>query len=124
MLDPVRQFTDNTGKPLAMGSFASYIAGTVTPHPTYADSALSQPNENPIPLDSAGRATIYLDQIVYKFALFDAKGIKVWERDNVPGTVWPGTVNAMSIKNAMPNANAYGHQFSSLMDRASSGTHT
>src|SRR5262245_17091030 len=99
--DPVKQFTDFTGKPLATGSFASYVAGTANPHPTYADAMLSVANPNPTPLDSAGRATIYLDQIVYKFALFDAKGIKVWERDNIAGSIWPGTVNAMAIKNAM-----------------------
>jgi len=124
LTDPVKQFTDKAGKPYANGWLYSYLGGTVTPHPTYADSGLTQANENPLRLDAAGRATIYMDQVVYQFRLANDLNQTVWIRDNVPGSVWPGAIDATSVRNPAPNENSYGHRFQAQINRAPSGTHT
>lgn len=61
----------------ANGAFApsgsqlfTYVTGTTTKTPTYSDGALSTPNANPIVLDSASQATVYLNPtVVYAFVL-------------------------------------------------------
>lgn len=126
--DPVKQFTDALGKPLAMGKLQSSVklpdpSTDYEPHPTYADSGLTTPNPNPLQLDSAGRATIYLDQVIYKFALFDSLDRLIWTREQVVGSIWPGAVNAMSVRNAMPNTNSFGHQFGAVLNKAATGSH-
>jgi hypothetical protein len=47
----------------------------------------------------------------------------VWLQDNVAGSIWPGAVQASSIKTPTANTNAYGHQFASMLNKAGSGTH-
>src|SRR5690349_12216645 len=51
---------DNNGLPCAGCFLYTYSAGTTTPATTYSDSGLTVPNSDPITLDSAGRATIYI----------------------------------------------------------------
>lgn len=80
------QFFDVNGVPLAGGLLATYEAGTTTPLATYADSALTTPNANPVVLDSAGRVTVYLDATrAYKFILRTSLSVDVWTQDNVIG---------------------------------------
>lgn len=75
---------DNNGNPLSGGKLNCYAAGTSTPQNTYADSALSTPNANPVILDSAGRATVYLTPgQAYKFVLTDANNVTIYTQDNV-----------------------------------------
>src|SRR5437773_9782523 len=79
-----QQYLDATGKPYAGGKLYTYQAGTVTPLPTYTDSALLVPQTNPIILDSAGRATFWLTSLLaYKFVLTDAAGVPVATTANV-----------------------------------------
>lgn len=59
-------FRDLSGEPLAAGRVFFYSAGTSTKIDTYSDSDLSTPNTNPVVLDSAGRATIFLGPNTYK----------------------------------------------------------
>ena len=66
------QFFDNNGDPLAGGLLFTYSPGTSTKLTTYSDVDLSVANTNPIVLDSAGRATIFLSPTSYKFVLCPA----------------------------------------------------
>lgn len=83
---PSQQFFDNNGDPLAGGFLASYIAGTSTPTPIYANAFLGTAYTNPAELDAAGRLTYYLDALSYKFVLTDANGVEIWSVDPVAST--------------------------------------
>jgi len=77
---------DDAGNPIAGGKIYSYYAGTTTPAPTFSDADLdvSHVNTNPIVLDSAGRATIFLQPgVSYKFILLNAADVQVWSQDNI-----------------------------------------
>lgn len=50
---PNQQFLDNNGDPLAGGFLASYIAGTSTPTPIYANASLGTAYTNPAELDAS-----------------------------------------------------------------------
>ena len=85
-LNPHQQFSDNNGKALSGGRLFTYAAGTLNPLTTYQDSGGSVPNTNPIVLDSAGYATIYMNTgVLYKVILQDAQGRQLWSVDNVTG---------------------------------------
>jgi hypothetical protein len=58
--DPIFTGIDANGNPLSGGKLFAYAAGTTTPQDTYTSSALTSANANPVVLDSAGRATIFL----------------------------------------------------------------
>jgi hypothetical protein len=67
---PKIQFLNGVGVPLAGGCVQTYAAGTTTPQATFTDSSGSVSNTNPVILDSAGRASIFLSQgIQYKFVV-------------------------------------------------------
>lgn len=84
MPTPRQQFLDNNGDPCASCLLYSYLAGTNTPTATYADVTLQAPNANPVVLDSAGRATVFLDtRITYKFSLHTAADVPIWTVDSV-----------------------------------------
>lgn len=81
---PHQTFFDNSGNPCAICSLYSYTAGTTSPLPTYTDSTGSTQNTNPIVLDVAGGANIWLGTTyTYKFVLKNASGATVWTVDNV-----------------------------------------
>ena len=82
------QYFTNAGDVAAGHLLFSYQAGTTTKQNTYTDSALATPNANPIVLDSAGRATIFLLPASYKFVLApptdtDPPTSPLWTRDNI-----------------------------------------
>jgi hypothetical protein len=68
-LSPVWQFMDNSGNPLSGGKVCTFSAGTSTPLATYSEGTGTTPNANPVILDSAGRATIYLTSAAYKIVV-------------------------------------------------------
>jgi hypothetical protein len=82
------QYFDNNGIVLSGGLLCSYAAGTSTPQATYADSG-GTPNSNPVVLDSAGRATVYLSSansyklVLEKPAASCAAGVILWTQDNI-----------------------------------------
>jgi hypothetical protein len=76
------QFCDLTGVPLALGKVYTYEAGSSTPKDTFTDEAKGGTNTNPVILDSAGSAAIWLDG-VYKIVVKDANDADVWQRDYV-----------------------------------------
>src|SRR3954464_9039196 len=71
------QYLDNNGNPLAGGFVVTCTAGNSCSYPTpgspattWTDSTGSTPNANPVPLDSSGRANIWLNSsLFYKFVL-------------------------------------------------------
>jgi hypothetical protein len=77
------QYLDNNGDPCNGCLLYSYSAGTTTPLSTYSDVALSVANANPVVLDSAGRATIFLSANSYKFVLKSSAGATIWTRDSI-----------------------------------------
>lgn len=57
--DPAPVFWDLLAiAPAAGGSLTFYERGTTTPKNTWSDEAMTIPNANPLPLDSAGRAAV------------------------------------------------------------------
>lgn len=84
-LSPSPKFVglSDAGVPLAGGLLYTYAAGTSTPATTYSDADLTVPNANPVVLDAAGRATVYLAATSYKFILKTAAGVTVYSQDNI-----------------------------------------
>lgn len=81
---PKVQWLDLNGDPLASGHVHAYISGTTTNQATYTDSTGGTPNANPVGLDSAGRAEIWLeDGLAYTLALHDSSNALVWSVDGV-----------------------------------------
>jgi len=74
-LQAIPQFFDNAGVPLSGGKIFSYEAGTLIPLPTYTDRGGTTPNANPVILDAAGRADIWLTaNVAYKLIVQDSDG--------------------------------------------------
>lgn len=94
---PKLQFFDDDGDPLAGGLLYTYAAGTSTPLATYSDVALATPNANPVVLDAAGRATVFLSATSYKFVLKTSAGATIWTADNISAV--PSTTIASSFNN-------------------------
>ena len=77
---------DANGVPLSGGKLFTYAAGTVsTNKATYTTAAGTTPNANPVILDSAGYADVWLIG-TYKFVLKDASDVTIWTVDNIAGT--------------------------------------
>lgn len=79
------QFFDDSGNPLSGGKVYSYTSGTLTPKSTYTDASEGTPNANPVILDSAGRANIWLGSGGYKIILKTSADVTIWTVDNIPG---------------------------------------
>lgn len=83
------QFHTDDGEPAASYQLFTYDAGTTTKRTTYADADLATPNANPIVLDAAGRASVFLTPQNWKFVLAppddsDPPVDPVWTVDDVP----------------------------------------
>ena len=81
------QFFNGNGNPLALGNLYYYVAGTTTPQNTYADSAGTIPNTDPIVLDGSGRlqADVYLGSAADYKEVLTTSGVTVspWPDDNI-----------------------------------------
>lgn len=85
---PHIQFFDSNGNPLNGGKLFTYIAGTTTPQSSYTDSTGSVLNTNPIILNSAGFADIWLDGTkLYKIVAQNSAGVQQWSVDNIAGSL-------------------------------------
>ena len=88
------RFFDRCGKPLAVGKVYTYAANTTTAKTTYKDPYGLTPNTNPIILDAAGEADIYLDG-TYRIRITDRNDVLVndvakigsWFSDNLQDTL-------------------------------------
>jgi hypothetical protein len=76
------QYFDNDGAPCAACKLYTYAAGTSTPLASYSDNS-GTPNANPVVMDSAGRATIYLSAAAYKFELKTSADVSLWTLDHI-----------------------------------------
>lgn len=84
--NPVVQFFDNNGNPLAGGKITTYLSNTTTPESTWQDEGLSVLNTNPIILNSRGEATIWLTpDIQYTFVLTDANDNSIQTVNDIYG---------------------------------------
>ncbi|WP_289351708.1 hypothetical protein [Acinetobacter baumannii] len=77
MTNVTAQFVDDNGKPLTGGQVWTYESGTTTPKATYVDPDGGAKNTNPIILDEAGRANIYLDDGAYRVRVLSADGVLI-----------------------------------------------
>lgn len=75
-------FLDDQGVPLSNGKIYTYSAGTLTPKATYTDYSQGTELSNPVVLDPAGRAEIWISGS-YKFVLTDENDVPVRTVDNV-----------------------------------------
>jgi hypothetical protein len=92
------QFFDNAGNPLSGGKVFTYTAGTLTPLATYTDRGGLTPNANPVVLDSAGRADIWLStNIAYKLIVQDSVGNVMDSVDNYYAGADPSQLVAAGI---------------------------
>jgi microcystin-dependent protein len=85
------------GAPLAGGQVWTYQAGTSTPATTYADQGLTIANANPVILDAAGRADLWIPDasvMTYKWVVQDANGVLQYTANGVSITPPPGTTGA------------------------------
>jgi hypothetical protein len=80
---PYHQFFTDSGAIASGYKLYSYSAGTSTLLSTYSDKALAVPNANPVVLDAAGRAKVFLSNASYKFVLKTAADVDVWTIDGV-----------------------------------------
>jgi len=90
--EALTQFADANGSPLAGGSVGFYIPNTLTPKTTWSDSGLTVTNANPVPLDAAGRASIW-GSGSYRQIVKDVNGNQIWDR----------TTSAAATLSSMPN---------------------
>jgi len=94
-------FVNASGGACAGCSLQTFIAGTTTPQPTYTDASGTSVNTNPIVLDAAGGANIWVGRLSYKFILKDTLGNTIWTVDNVnEGNLFPcGPAGSVQISN-------------------------
>jgi len=103
------QFFDNNGKPVAGGCLFTYISGTNTPLATYTDFTGSFLNSNPVILDSAGRADIWLLAQAYSFRLKTfggtacASGTQLWTEDGIN----PSANSILAFNNVWTGLNVF-----------------
>ena len=82
MPSPVMQFFGSDGKPLTGGFLYTYEPNTVNPKATYTGYSGTTQNTNPVILDSAGRASIWLNGS-YSMKLTDSNDVPQWTADDV-----------------------------------------
>jgi hypothetical protein len=87
---PKLQFFSNTGQPLDGGLLYTSQPGTFAgpgqtfPKFTYTDSTGTTANPDPVVLDGAGRANIWIEGF-YNIALYSSVGVLIYTETNVSG---------------------------------------
>lgn len=89
MIGPKFYAWDDDGNPLKGGRVYTYRAGTNAPKATWQEEEQVNENPNPVILNDAGYADIYLDGS-YKIRVTDSTGTEIWTEDPVtdPGRLW------------------------------------
>lgn len=94
---------DNDGNPISGGKLFVYDAGTNTKVDTYTEADLATPHTNPIILDAAGRAVIFLTPgLSYKFVLAAASS------DDPPSSPIKTVDDIDSVPSANPSLDILG----------------
>lgn len=104
VLCPMPRFAEFApdGAPLAGGKLYTAQPTTVAgpgqsfPKSTYTDVTGQTPNANPVILDSAGRANVWLSG-AYSMALYDADDILIYSTDTVSGSGATGSTDITQI---------------------------
>lgn len=98
-------FVNGVGAPCAGCKLSTFSAGTTSPLATYTDATGTSTNTNPIVLDAAGGANIWLGSNSYKFVLKDAAGATIWTVDQVnAGNLFPcGPAHTIQASNGAVN---------------------
>jgi hypothetical protein len=98
-------FTDN-GLPASGYYLCSYQGGSSTPLATYTDHLGTTPNSNPVHLDAAGRANVWLQVgISYKLILYGTDGAScngtlVWSEDGIILSSGTGGLVGLQVNDA------------------------
>lgn len=92
---------NETGKPLAFGLLYTYETGTNIPKATYTSEDKTVANPNPVVLNGAGYADVYLDGS-YKFILKDADEVEQWSADPVTAPIATEWVNCTAATYLSP----------------------
>jgi hypothetical protein len=105
IVQPRVTFVNADGGPCAGCNLWTYAAGTTTPLATYTDATGTSQNTNPIILDAAGGANIWLGANSYKLILKDASGATIWSVDQIrSGSLLPcSSANAIQAANSAVN---------------------
>ena len=125
--DPIFTGLDSDGNPLSGGKLYAYEAGGSSPQNMYTSSALTTPTANPVVLDSAGRATIFLSSSAYKFILKTSAEATVWTVDNVQAITLSQTVigeNLPFFGDASQSVNDTSYPSGATVDKLVPGTKT
>src|SRR3990167_1771628 len=108
LVTPRIQFFDSSGDPINAGFVCTLVTGTSTPLASYTDSTAGTANANPVVLDSAGRANIWLGPGTYRIILHNSGtgstcngtvvGSAIYTIDGVEGPVGAasGTANRVT----------------------------
>jgi hypothetical protein len=87
------------------GQVFTYAGGTTTPQATYTDATGATPNTNPIILNAAGQAPIWLTPtLVYKYVVQDQFGNPLYTTDNINGALSSTTAALTSLVVGTPPA--------------------
>ena len=116
---------DSNGDPIVSGKLYAYAAGTANALDTYTTSALDVANANPVVLDSAGRATVYLSANAYKFVLKTSADVEVWTQDAVQSLTLQQTLVGETTPffgDAMASTDATGYPSGTTVDKLIDGT--
>jgi hypothetical protein len=91
------RYFDSNGFPLSGGKVYTYAVGSTTPAVTYTDYALTTQNTNPVVLNIAGEAQIFLPYGVgFKFIVTDPNDAVLTTEDNVYGNAASNSVTGNS----------------------------
>jgi hypothetical protein len=82
--DPMFRAFDSNGEPLSGGQLDTYEEGSSTPKASFTDGTGGVSNANPVVLDAAGRAEVWLEG-KYKIRLRNSSGAVQWTMDNIAG---------------------------------------
>lgn len=115
---PKQQFLDSNGDPLSGGKLYFYEPGTSTPKSVYSSSNGTTALANPVILDSAGRASVWLDGF-YKVTLKDSSDVEIYTTDNVSSQFSDATVSYEYVLQNETPTYISGTQFSVPDDRTS-----
>lgn len=75
---------DDDGAIIPQGKLHAYVTGTTTPKNTYLQAVGGSAHANPVVLDGAGRATIFLmTDGAYDLVLTDHNDATIWTLSNV-----------------------------------------
>ena len=106
------KFTDKCGKPLAGGKVYTYEANTTTLKATYKDPYGLTENTNPIVLDSAGEADIYLHG-TYRIRIMSRNNVIINDVDKI------GSWYSSGLQDTLNNiSNGMNEQLKPLLDAA------